>query len=259
MAEKLKKLSALIIVVGLIMVGVSYFGAKYNDLASKDAADDVKEKIEEIKENSEAYDNADSDSGSDDGNTTNRQYENNVDAKELYKAVKEYDEALLDNQRRILTSEEVYQYACLDLTQYGIYDNTIGYISIPAIEMDLPIYLGANDSTLAYGAGHLNATTLPLNNEESGNMVLAGHTGYWGRTLFNNLSDLSEGDKVYITTYVSNCVYEVTDISVIETDDVDDLFVTKGESKLTLLTCHNGGSDRIKVSCSATQNAQGTN
>ena len=136
----------------------------------------------------------------------------------------------------------------LDLTKYGIFDNIYGYVSAPSIGMELPIYLGANDGTMSYGAGHLCYTSLPTGGADT-NAVLAGHTGYIGRWLFDSVSSLSVGDEVSVTTYFGKLDYRVTRVLNRAPNDSDILFIEKGKDKLTLITCIDGGSARRVVVC----------
>ena len=158
-----------------------------------------------------------------------------------------YNEALKQNQNLRLKGDN-YIYSALDLTKYGIYDNIYGYVSAPSIGMELPIYLGANDDTMGFGAGHLCYTSLPTGGTDT-NVVLAGHTGYIGRWLFDSVSSLSVGDEVSVTTYFGKLDYKVTRVLNRAPNDSDILFIEKGKDKLTLITCIDGGSARRVVVC----------
>ena len=61
---------------------------------------------------------------------------------------------------------------------------------------------------MAWGSAHLYHTSLPLGGEST-NTVIAGHTGYFGRTAFDYLPQLSEGDIVSVTTYFDTLNYRV--------------------------------------------------
>ena len=77
-----------------------------------------------------------------------------IDKEALRNDSLQYNESLKQNQNLLLKGTN-YTYAALDLTKYGIYDNIYGYVSAPSIGLELPIYLGANDTTMSLGAGHL--------------------------------------------------------------------------------------------------------
>lgn len=174
-----------------------------------------------------------------------------VDLDKLYKDSVEYNENLKENQFSLLKDETSYAYPCFDLTKYGIYNNSYGYISIPSIDLKLPIYLGANDSTMSYGAGHLTYTSLPLGGENT-NCVLSAHTGYIGRVFFDNIPLLSKGDEVYLTNYWYTIKYKVIATEIHKPDDSFNIFIEKGKDLVTLLTCVSdgkGGFNRYYVIC----------
>ena len=76
--------------------------------------------------------------------------------------------------------------------------------------MELPIFLGATDDNMAFGAAHLTYTSLPIGGEST-NCVLAAHTGYIGRVFFDDIRYLQIGDVVTITNYWDKLTYKVTD------------------------------------------------
>ena len=170
-----------------------------------------------------------------------------IDKEALRKDSLRYNESLMQNQNLLLTGTN-YIFAALDLTKYGIYDNIYGYVSAPSIGLELPIYLGANDTTMSMGAGHLCYTSLPTGGENT-NVVLAGHTGYIGRWLFDSVVNLSTGDYVEVTTYFGSLKYKVTKVMDKSPKDGDIMFIEKGKDKLTLVTCIQGGAARRVVVC----------
>ena len=139
----------------------------------------------------------------------------------------------------------------LDLSDYGIYDGVYCYISAPTIGMRLPVYLGANDYMMSYGAAHLASTSLPLNDTNT-NCAIAGHTGYIGRIFFDNLRGLSIGDTVTITNYWDQIDYQVIETKVVLPNNSSDVYIKKDRQLLTLITCvpaGNGLFNRYLVIC----------
>lgn len=160
-----------------------------------------------------------------------------------------YNEMLLTGQGTADTT--VYSRAALDLEQYGISDDIYCYITIDAIGMRLPVYLGANDTMMSYGAAHLYGTSLPVGNMDS-TCAFAGHTDYIGRIFFDNIRKLDTGDEVKITTWWENTYYRVVDYQIVSPDDSTYLQIQKGRQLLTLITCISdgeGGFDRYLVIC----------
>lgn len=151
-----------------------------------------------------------------------------------------YNKMLLTGQG----TKDTIQYSrpVFDLKTYGISDSIYCYITIDAIGMRLPVYLGANDTMMSYGAAHLYGTSLPVG-EESTNCAVAGHTGYIGRIFFDNIRRLKVGDTVTVTTYWDNTDYKVIGHKTIKPDESDDLLIQDGRQLLTLITCVSDGND----------------
>lgn len=173
-----------------------------------------------------------------------------LDLDRLLKDSLAYNEMLLTGQG----TEDTIQYnrPVFDLNTYGISDNIYAYIDIDAIDMRLPVYLGADEYVLSYGAAHLYGTSLPVG-EGSYNCAIAGHTNYVGRIFFDNLKKLKIGDKVSLTTYWDTSEYEVIDHKTVPSDETDDLLIRDGRQLLTLITCiwsgHGQEFDRYIVTC----------
>lgn len=171
-----------------------------------------------------------------------------IDLDRLYKDSVEYNNNIKENQYSLLVNESSYVSPALDLTKYGIFDGVYGYVSAPSIDMQLPIYLGANKGTMSYGAGHMTYTSLPIGGEST-NTVLAAHTGYIGRTFFDNIGTLSVGDKVYLKNFWGTLEYKVVLKEVHQPNDSQRAFIEEGKDLLTMITCVNSGKSRYYVIC----------
>lgn len=178
------------------------------------------------------------------------------DLDRLYEDSIEYNRMLLTGQGSADTVR--YERAAFDLSDYGIFDDVYCYITIDAIGMNLPVYLGAADSIMSYGAAHLYGTSLPVGDEDM-NIAFAGHTDYIGRVFFDDLRELVPGDKVKITTLWDSSYYHVTDYKVVEPDDSSDLVIRNDKQQLTLITCipdGKGDFNRYLVICERDQSAE---
>ena len=80
-------------------------------------------------------------------------------------------------------------------------------------------------------------------------MVLAGHTGYIGRWLFDSVVNLNAGDTVEVSTYFGSLKYKVTKVMDKSPKDGDIMFIEQGKDKLSLVTCIQGGAARRVVVC----------
>ena len=163
---------------------------------------------------------------------------------QLYKDSVAYNNSLKKRQDFSIP----WTYSALDLKKYGIYDGMYGYISIPKIDVNQPIYLGATQGNMAYGVTHLMSTSLPIGGEST-HCVLSGHTGYIGRYFFDSLPDLRKGDRVYIKNYFGKLEYQVTGYRKVGPTDTSDMYIERGKDKLTLFTCTDWGKNRYMVTC----------
>ena len=170
---------------------------------------------------------------------------------DLYKAMQDYNQRIYDSGQAGLCDAWAYQVASFDLQAYGIEDGAIGVISIPKMDVELPIYLGASSENMAKGAVHLSQTSLPIGGPDT-NCVIAAHRGWYGAPYFRYIDVLEEGDEVYVTNLWETLTYKVAEIRVINPDDIDQILIQPGRDLLTLLTCHpyaSGGLYRYVVYC----------
>jgi len=120
----------------------------------------------------------------------------------------------------------------LDVTGTGI----MGYITIPRIGVELPIYHGTSDAVLQVAAGHLEGTSLPVGGEST-HAVISAHRGLPSAKLFTHLDRLEVGDTFTITVLDRELTYEVDKISIVLPTEVDELKVVDGKDYVTLMTC----------------------
>ena len=120
----------------------------------------------------------------------------------------------------------------LNLSEDGI----MGYIQIPKILVDLPIYHGTSEEVLEKGVGHIQNTSVPIGGNST-HSVLTGHTGLPNAELFTRLDELVVGDIFYIHVLNDILTYKVYEIKVVLPDNIDELRITSGEDLVTLVTC----------------------
>lgn len=145
-----------------------------------------------------------------------------------------YNKSLLKGQGTVDLAD--YSRSVFYLPDYGFRSEIYGYISIDAIDMRLPVYLGARGGNMRFGAAHMYGTSLPVG-DESSNCAIAGHTNYTGRIFFDRLRELVVGDTVTIHTRWDSRDYKVTSYKTIKPDHTDDLLIQDGKQLLTLITC----------------------
>ena len=170
---------------------------------------------------------------------------------ELYLAMQDYNTQIWEEKQSGLCDPWSYEQPSFDLTEYGISDEVFGVISIPALQLEMPIFLGATSEHMADGAAHLSQTSLPVGGNNT-NCVIAGHRGYNGASYFRYITDLQVGDTVTITNLWETISYTVTRTDIIEPTDVSKILIQENREMLTLITCHpyaSGGRQRYVVYC----------
>ena len=120
----------------------------------------------------------------------------------------------------------------LNLDKTGI----MGYISIPKIDVKLPIYHGTSESVLKLGVGHLENTSLPVGGEGT-HSVLSGHTGLPNAKLFTDLDKVEKDNIFYLEVLGEKMAYEVDQIKIVEPQDTSDLRIDPTKDYVTLVTC----------------------
>lgn len=118
----------------------------------------------------------------------------------------------------------------------SIENEQMGYIVVPKIKLNQPIYHSTTEEVLERGIGHMENTSLPIGGEST-HCVLTGHSAVPGMMLFTDLEDVVIGDKFYIKTLNEVLAYEIDQIKVVLPNDASDLQIVEGEDYVTLLTC----------------------
>ena len=151
----------------------------------------------------------------------------------IKEAAKAYNDQLESVIGKNAQGEGVAQDSYIDLIQLG---DALGYITIPKIDLNLPIYEGTGSDVLAHGIGHLSETSYPLGGEST-HCALSGHRGMAEAELFTNLDKLTLGDRFYLHVLDETLAYQVDQVLVVEPDEVEALEVIEGEDLCTLVTC----------------------
>ena len=115
-------------------------------------------------------------------------------------------------------------------------DGIMGYVQIPMIRVDLPIYHGTDTETLDVGIGHLLGTSLPVGGEST-HSVLTAHSGMATQKLFSDLDQLERGDVFYLQVLGEILAYQVDAINTVLPHDTTHLGITEGADHCTLVTC----------------------
>ena len=153
---------------------------------------------------------------------------------EIWGSAHAYNQALLTRDNPYTLTEELrLQYPeQLKISSAGV----MGYISIPCINVNLPLYHGTSDAVLQVAIGHLEWTSLPTGGEST-HCVVSGHRGLPSARLFTDLDKVTVGDIFLLNILDETLTYQVDQIKIVEPFDTSDLLITEGEDYVTLVTC----------------------
>ena len=167
-------------------------------------------------------------------NADKDEYAEEIAAAETYNAVLSTGKIKLkDPFDETAQDEETQEYkSLLNMTDAGI----MGFISIPCIDVSLPIYHGTSEATLERGAGHLQGTSLPIGGPGT-HSVITGHTGLSSAKLFTDLIELEEGDMFFLNVMGLKLAYKVDQITKVLPSEIDSLTIENGMDYCTLVTC----------------------
>ena len=209
----------LILLIGLAIVAYPAFSEYWNSLHQSRAIMGYAERVAELN---------------------NEQYGT------IWDAAMEFNRSLNEKYNRWFFDDEALD----DYESQLNVDNTgnMGYISIPKINVNLPIYHGVEENVLQYSIGHILGTSLPAgslhSNEENfdevdfaSHCVLSGHRGLPSAKLFSDLDMMEEGDLFYLVILDQTLTYRVDKITVIEPDDLTEMEIIPGRDLCTLMTC----------------------
>ena len=174
---------------------------------------------------------------------------------ELLNAMQSYNQQIWEEKQAGLCDPWSYEQPSFTLGDYGLEDEVFGVITIPRLQLEMPIYMGATYKHMADGAAHLSQTSLPIGGENT-NCVIAGHRGWGGASYFRDITELEAGDEVIITNLWGELRYTVVETKIIDPNDVEEILIQQDRELLTLLTCHpyaSGGKYRYVVYCERNQ------
>ena len=174
---------------------------------------------------------------------------------ELWDAMVAYNESIYAENQSGMVNLQSFEKQSFVLQNYGLEDEVFGVISVPAIELSMPIYLGASRANMAIGAALMTETSLPIGTPNS-NAVICGHRGWNGASFFLHIDKIQIGDTVTITNLWEELEYTVVSTKIISPYDLDAVKIQDGKEMITLLSCHpvaSGGKQRYLVFCERTK------
>lgn len=151
----------------------------------------------------------------------------------IFAEADEYNKKLLELKEPLVDHVGLSEYdRILNISGTGM----MGYITIPKISQELPVYHGTSDGVLSVAVGHLEGTSLPVGGKST-HSVVSAHRGLPTAVLFTHLDRMEVGDTFYFTILDRTVTYEVDQIRIVEPNDSGLIRIVEGKDYCTLLTC----------------------
>lgn len=143
-------------------------------------------------------------------------------------------DAAVEIPQELLTPQDL-EMTEVEIGGYGY----IGFLSIPALNLELPVMSGWDETRLKIAPCRYSGT---LRGED---LVIMAHNY---TTHFGRLRSLSEGDSVAFTDMAGNVTqFQVVGVDILAATAVEEM--TAGDFDLTLFTCTYNGQNRVAVYC----------
>ena len=175
------------------------------------------------------------------------------DYEAYFQEAEEYNTELSELSAPLLDYRKVKGYnSILNISGNGV----MGYVSVPKLGVELPLYHGISAEVLNVACGHLEGTSLPVGGKNT-HCVLSAHRGLPHAKLFTELDKMEIGDTFTIIVLDRTITYQVDQIKVVRPEEIDDVQIVPGEDLCTLLTCTPYGvnSHRLLVRGTRIENA----
>ncbi len=166
--------------------------------------------------------------------------------RELWDASVEYNCRLLTDGQEL--SADQFRTAPFDPASVGWTAEPFGFITIPAADIDFPIYFGATDANIKKGAALLGQTSIPTGGLGT-HTVICGHRTWHGAVMFQDLEKLEPGDLVNITNPWTTLNYRVISKQIISPNDTEHLLLRPSRDLLSVFTCSRPNSLRLFITC----------
>lgn len=170
---------------------------------------------------------------------------------DLLQAMRDYNAEIYANGQAGLVDPWAYTLEVISPADYGLEGEVVAVLTIPKMELQEPVYLGATKAHLNSGIAQLSISSMPIGGENT-NCVLAGHRGWDGALFFRHIEVLEVGDELTLTNLWETLTYRVVEIKIIQPCQAEEILIQPGRDLLTLITCHpygSGGRYRYVVYC----------
>ena len=89
----------------------------------------------------------------------------------------------------------------------------MGYVKIPKIGVEIPIYHGTSEDVLSRGVGHMEGSSLPVGGTNT-HCIMSAHRGLPSAKLFTDLDRLELGDTFQVVVLDQILTYQVDQIKL---------------------------------------------
>ena len=155
------------------------------------------------------------------------------DVSYYFEEAEEYNRKLWELESPLTEYQQLENYReVLDISGTGM----MGYVTIPKINQELPVYHGTGDAVLSEAVGHYEGSSLPVGGPST-HSVVSAHRGLPTATLFTHLDRMEIGDTFSFKILNRTFTYEVDQIRIVEPNDISLIGIEEGKDYCTLLTC----------------------
>ena len=155
------------------------------------------------------------------------------DVSYYFEEAEEYNRKLWELESPLTEYQQLENYReVLDISGTGM----MGYVTIPKINQELPVYHGTGDAVLSEAVGHYEGSSLPVGGPST-HCVVSAHRGLPTATLFTHLDRMEIGDTFSFKILNRTFTYEVDQIRIVEPNDISLIGIEEGKDYCTLLTC----------------------
>lgn len=130
--------------------------------------------------------------------------------------------------------------ATLDVAKQEL-GKPVGILTLPALSLELPIYQGTSEKALENGIG-ITEGTGDISGGKGKNPLLAGHSGLYKDSLFDDLPSVKKGQRFYLEVNEEKHAYQIVQIMEIPKEALQRNFAkylapNPKEDRVTLMTC----------------------
>ena len=119
-----------------------------------------------------------------------------------------------------------------EFSSYPSFGEKYGNVIIDKIDVDLPLFHGDTLKILKYGLGHFSGSYFP---GEGGTIIIAGHNT---EPYLKRIQELEKDDKITINTTYGEFIYKITNIRIVNENDLNAFPIQDNKEILIMYTCY---------------------